>query len=364
MSSGAVFRALGLAVLAAAAVWFLFAVRAVLAPFLVAGMLAYLMNPLVDFMERRGVRRHSAVVLLYVAVLTVLVAVAYWAFLILLTDLPRLRYGFPGMIEKMRAAAGQLDLLAAEQAPWLSGLVNFDQAAARAVALLQETLNKAPAYLASAAEMSFYLILVPFVAFFILRNGRDYFQSLVDLCPNRSVEPFLSLVYEVDGVLGNYLRGILFEALAVGLMSAAGLMWLGVDNAALISASAGLGNIIPYLGPMVGGVLGFTAALLQFGSVVVPLKVLALFAAVQFIDNWFLEPFIMRRSVDLHPVVVIFALICGAHLGGFWGVLLAVPAAGILLQLIRVFSVWYKAEFGRSSISKELWEASAKPWIV
>jgi predicted PurR-regulated permease PerM len=363
VSAGAVSRALGLAVLAAA-VWFLFAVRAVLAPFLAAGILAYLMNPLVDFMERRGVRRHSAVVLLYVAVLAVLVVVAYWAFLILLADLPRLRYALPGIIEKVRGAAGQMQALTSEEAPWLSGVVNFGQAAERGIAFLQQALDQAPAYLASAAELSFYLILVPFVAFFILRNGRDYFQALVDLCPNRAVEPFLSLVNEVDGVLGNYLRGILFEALAVGLMSAAGLMWLGVDNAALISAAAGLGNIIPYLGPTVGGVLGFAAALVQFGDVVVPLKVLALFAVVQFVDNWFLEPLIMRRSVDLHPVVVVFALICGAHVGGFWGVLLAVPAAGIILQLVKVFSVWYKAEFGRSSVSKELWEASAKPWIV
>lgn len=175
---------------------------------------------------------------------------------------------------------------------------------------------------------------------------------------------YLSLFYEIDGVLGNYIRGILLEALAVGTLSAAGLMWLGVENAALISAAAGIGNIIPYLGPSVGGVLGFSVAFFQFQNVVVPLKVLGVFAAVQFIDNWFLEPFIMKRSVDLHPVIVLLALMCGGQIAGFWGVLLAVPVAGVIHELMKILAVWYSSEYRRRSIHRDLWEASAKPWIV
>ncbi|MGQ0643934.1 MAG: AI-2E family transporter, partial [Elusimicrobiota bacterium] len=93
-------------------------------------------------------------------------------------------------------------------------------------------------------------------------------------------------------------------------------------------------------------------------------KVAALFAVVQFVDNWFLEPLVLRRGVDLHPVAVIFALLCGGAVGGAWGLLLAVPILCVLKETSKIFSTWYLAEEGVREPSRDVWEAAKRPWIV
>jgi predicted PurR-regulated permease PerM len=364
MTEGKILRALlGFSLLAAFA-WFLFAIRSVLLPFLLAAILAYALSPAVTFMELRGIRRSTAAVLLYAVLLATAAFLAYWAIAVLWHDLPRLRYEFPVYLEKFRVGAVQAEQILGEQWPAVREQRYFQTGFENLLLRFQRGMQEAPSYLSSVLDVAFYALLVPFVCFFLLGSGRRTFQRILDRCPGRWVEKFLSLLFEIDEVLGNYLRGILLEAFLVGVLSFAGLAALGVDQAPLIAAAAGLGNLIPYLGPFLGGTLGVIMAFLQFQDFAVPLQVVALFAAIQFIDGWVLEPIILKRAVDLHPVFVFFALLAGGHLGGFWGLLLAVPVACVLKELFNIFSVWYLSESGARSSDRELWNAAAKPWIV
>jgi predicted PurR-regulated permease PerM len=225
-------------------------------------------------------------------------------------------------------------------------------------------LAEAPDYLSGAATVALYFVLIPFVGFYLLAGGPGFFQSILNACPGRWVEKFLSLLYEIDEVLGNYLRAIFLEALVVGLLSTVGLLWLGLDQAVLVGAMAGLGNLVPYLGPVIGGLAGMAAAFFQFQNVLAPLQVAALFASIKFFDDWFLQPYIMKRSVELHPIAVVFAVMCGGHVGGLWGLLFAVPVACILKEVGKIISVWYMSEMRMKSLPKDTAEAAAKPWIV
>ncbi|MGQ0645198.1 MAG: AI-2E family transporter, partial [Elusimicrobiota bacterium] len=265
-----VLKALLLFSLLLAAARFLFEVRAVVLPFVLAAVFAYLLNPAVSFLERRGVRRSSGALLLYAVLLSVAVFLLYGAAVVAWRDLPRLRLELPGYLDRVKAAADQAEAVLAEAWPWLREKRIFDRALAAAGTFLQEKLVEAPAYLGTVFSLGLYAVLVPFAGFFFLKDGPRFFQRLLDACPGRWVERFVGLFCEVDSVLGAYLRAVLAEAVVVGVLSWAGLRWLGVDHALLIGFLAGAGNLAPYLGPTVGGVLGAAAAFFQFGNFTMP----------------------------------------------------------------------------------------------
>jgi predicted PurR-regulated permease PerM len=122
--------------------------------------------------------------------------------------------------------------------------------------------------------------------------------------------------------------------------------------------------MIPYFGPILGGAVGIVAAVFQFSDVNGPLKVLLVFLVVHYIDSYIFQPLIMKRSVDLNPVTVVLALLCGAQLGGVWGLVLAVPVAGLIKESSVVFYAWYRAERGLIVPNKEITLAAARPWVV
>ncbi|HRY30009.1 MAG TPA: AI-2E family transporter [Elusimicrobiota bacterium] len=343
---------------------FFYAVRVVLAPFVLAAVFAFVMNPVVRFMELRGVRRSSAVMLLYAALTVGFVALAYWAAVVLWADLPKLRYQLPAYLQQFNAAAVQLGGLLSEKCPWLVDKKAVEHGASQLVLYAQNALQAAPHYVATIATIAIYFILVPFVSYYLLKEGKTFFQGLLNACPGRWMEKYLSLFYEIDAVLGNYLRGIFFEAILVGVLATVALFLLGIPYAALVGAVVCVGNIVPYLGPILGSAVGAAVAFFQFNNVVAPIKVLLAFAAIKFVDDWFFQPFIMRRSVDLHPVIVILSLLCGGELAGFWGLLLGVPVVCIVHEVAKVFSAWSLAESRTRKMPREVWEAAGRPWIV
>jgi len=154
--------------------------------------------------------------------------------------------------------------------------------------------------------------------------------------PTRFVETTLSLVSEIDEILGRYIRGQLVESMFVAAMSTIGLLIIGVDYAFLIGILAGLGNLIPYLGPVVGALPAIVVAFAKFHSMGPVLQVLLVFALVQIIDNNIVQPLVFSRGVQLNAVIVIFVLMAGAQVGGVLGMFLAVPVACIVKVVLSV----------------------------
>jgi len=346
------------------ALWFFYAARSVLLPFFLAGVFAYVLSPLVAVLQTRGLRRDAAVVLVYLVLTTVVVAAFYALAVVLWQELPQFKAQWPGYVEKTRQTIADTEAAFGERLPWLKQQKVFENVFGHVMGAAQGLAKSLPGVLSSLFSLGLYMIIIPFAGFFFLRGGRDFFQSVLDYCPGRWVEKSVSLFFEIDDVLGHYLRGVIIEAAAVGVLASVGLWLLGVDHALLIGTLTGLGNLAPYVGPIVGGALGAGVAFFQFGDFAMPLKVVGLFAAVQFIDNWFFQPVIMRRSVNLHPVSVLVALLCGGQVAGGWGLLLAVPALCVLKETGKIISLWYLSERGITSLPKDIAEAAAKPYAV
>ena len=188
-----------------------------------------------------------------------------------------------------------------------------------------------------------FFIIVPFVLFFFLGQGRTIKRAIIEQVPNRYFELVLNLLYRIDAQLGGYMRGMVLSVMIVSLLSITGLYIIGLEHFLLIGLLAGLANVIPYLGPLIGIVAGVVAAVLQYSALSfgVVLPVVLVFLFVQIIDNVFVAPVVVARSVNLHPLLVIFAVLVGSELFGAVGMLLAVPTTAVIKVSVRtIYEGW------------------------
>jgi predicted PurR-regulated permease PerM len=200
------------------------------------------------------------------------------------------------------------------------------------------------------------LVMVPVVAFYLLRDWDDLVERIHALIP-RSIEPVVArLARESDDVLGAFLRGQLSVMLVLGAFYGIGLWLVGVSIGPLIGMIAGLISFVPYLGAITGVVMGVIAALVQYQDWAHVLLVLGVFAIGQTLEGYVLVPKLVGDKIGLHPVAVIFAVLAGGELFGFLGVLLALPAASVVMVVLRYLYERYTAS--------ELYTTGSAPEIV
>jgi predicted PurR-regulated permease PerM len=175
-----------------------------------------------------------------------------------------------------------------------------------------------------------FVVIVPFVVFFLLSEGRSLKRSLIELVPNRHFELVLNLLYRIDKQLGGFLRGVIIYALIVAGLSMIGLRLIGLRYYIAVGIFTGLASMIPYFGAIMGVLLGSVAAMFQNQTPEAAVPVVIVFLIIHLLDGVFISPLVMARNVDLHPVAVIFVLLMGAQLLGVAGMIIAVPLAAIL----------------------------------
>jgi predicted PurR-regulated permease PerM len=323
----------------AAVLLVLYILAPVLTPFLFALLLAYMGDPLVDRLEARGFQRSRAVLLVFVLILLVLIPLPLLLIPLLEGQLALLLRKVPGYFEWLQASLG----------PWLHARLGVDAPLFDAVqirdALAQhwkEMGGIAASLVATLSRSGFVIVgllanvlLIPVVTFYLLRDWDVMLQRLRMLLP-RKVEPqVVGLAGECDAVLGAFMRGQLMVMAALGTVYTVGLLLVGLDFALLIGMAAGLVSFVPYLGFIVGCLAAAVAAVLQYHDLLHVLLVGVVFAAGQVLESFVLTPMLVGDRIGLHPVVVIFAVMLGGHLFGFFGVLLALPAAAVVLVLLR-----------------------------
>ncbi|MCK5091443.1 MAG: AI-2E family transporter, partial [Gammaproteobacteria bacterium] len=179
------------------------------------------------------------------------------------------------------------------------------------------------------------LVLVPVVTFYLLRDWDILMSRIRGLIPKQSEERFVQIARESDEVLGSFIRGQLLVMLALGLVYTTGLKLVGLELALLIGLLAGLVSFVPYLGFIIGILSAGIAVIVQTQDVIQLLPVLAVFGVGQLLESFLLTPWLVGDRIGLHPVAVIFAILAGGQLFGFFGILLALPVAAVVAVLLR-----------------------------
>jgi len=328
-------RWIAVGLLAAAGLCLLYAVRAVLPPFIFALAITYLLNPPVNWLCGRGLSRNLAIFVLYlVGGLTV---AAFWFF------------ALPPLIREITQLAEDLPRLAAtaeefteeiwrryREVPLPDGVREaLNESLRRGENLLDQTLREAVDGVVFLLSQVLNLIVAPILAFYFLSDTGGLTRRVRAYVPRPYQEEVLEFLKEMDTVLQNFVAGRLLLAFLVGLLTAAGLAVIGMKFAFALGLIAGACDLIPYFGPLIGALPAVTLAAMEMESVRTVIYVVLLFLVVQQVENHLLSPLILGERVGLHPVVVIFALLAGGHLFGVWGLLVAVPAAAIIRLLLR-----------------------------
>ena len=330
----------------------------VITPFLMGALLAYLGDPLVDWLETKKLSRTSAVVVVFIFILLVVVSLP----LILL----------PLIEQQVSALAANLpkyvDWIQGKVVPLISQTFNIDsqtfdtQSIKKTLAAnwrdvggfagkIVGTMTKSGfALLAWLAN----LVLVPVVTFYLLRDWDLLVARIHALIPRQQEATVAKLAKHSDEVLGQFLRGQLTVMVALGAIYTTGLWIVGLDLALLVGMIAGLVSFVPYLGFIVGILLAGIAAMMQFGDAVYLLYVAIVFAVGQTLEGTVLTPLLVGDKIGLHPVAVIFAVMSGGQLFGFVGILIALPVAAVVVVILRHVHEVYTASdlYGKGSLPK------------
>ena len=320
--------------------WLLWLLAPILTPFVLAALLAWLGDPLVDRLERAGRRRSVAVTLVFTAMalvvllgLVLLVPTIESQIATLITSMPTYREWFIGTALPWLEARSGLDITGWLDFNRLIELLrsNWERAGGFATTLLGYMSRSGFALLAMVAN----IVLLPVITFFFLRDWDLLVAKIAALVPRDHTATVGRLASESSDVLGGFLRGQFLVMLILGVMYGVGLWAVGLDLGILIGIIAGLLTFVPYLGPASGIILGCIAALVQYGDWQHVAGVLAVFGIGQVIESYWLTPKLVGDRIGLHPVAVIFAVLAGGQLFGFLGMLLALPVAAVANVLLR-----------------------------
>ncbi len=310
----------------------------VLAPFVAAAMIGYVLNPGVDWLTERRIPRVTAVMLIIIATFILIIALLLIVVPILRAEIPLLQQRLPSLLDKIDAILG----------PWLAQLgmkVQLDSAGVKqmlAEKLAAGSAELGPAFLSSLkvggmAVMGWIatIVLVPVVLFYLLLDWHAMLARLALMVPRRWISLVTSMAVEADSLLAQYLRGQLLVMLVLATYYSVALAIAGFDVALPVGLLTGLLVFIPYIGFGIGLLLAVVAAILQFDGLQGLIAIAIIYGCGQVIDGFYLTPRLVGERIGLHPLAVIFALLAFGQLFGFVGILLALPASAILSVIVK-----------------------------
>jgi predicted PurR-regulated permease PerM len=314
----------------------LWLLHAILLPFVAGIALAYVQAPTVDRLERLGLNRTLAALLMVSAIVLLLIAALLLLVPLLMQQGTALLGRLPGYFKRVQ------EVVVDPEFPWLSWLAAEDKNKA-----VSEVVGKVAAWLVTfsyslwtggKALVSFasVLIVMPVVTFYLICDWHPMIAIVDSWVPLRQRGTVRRLAHEIDRVIGGFLRGQLGVCLLLGIYYAIALMLVGLDFALLIGLVAGLITFVPYIGSMTGLMIATSVAIAQFWPdwkrIVI---VIVIFLVGQFVEGNIVGPKLVGDRVGLHPVWMIFAMFAFGYLFGFVGLLLAVPAAAAIAVLFR-----------------------------
>lgn len=304
-----------------------------LIPFFLAIVIAYILNPLVEFLERRRMSRSLGILLIYAVFISFLFFIGSTTIPKLIFEMqklgemiPEYTASFQAFISHLQSDYQRFNLPESVRAVLDQNIIDLQDN-------LQNILERLTGTVLNLFSHLFTILITPLLVYYILRDIDNLKSSLVMIFPKRYRIWVVTVGREMDHTLGAYFRGMLFICFVVGLLTYLGLLLLGMEFALILGIISGITNIIPYFGPIIGAVPAVLIALLTSPNLV--LKVIVVLVVVQQLESQIVAPQVLGRSLGLHPLIVIFVLILGGRLFGLAGLIFAVPFAAVMRIFLK-----------------------------
>lgn len=297
----------------------------VLYPFFLAVILTYILHPIVNLMARRKVPRSIAVLLIYgaffmsIAVLIVNLAPRF------MDQLAELNAHMPKLT--MQAEQYKLQIQQARHLPDPIRM-GMQQAFRELEQYLQRIASNSVSTVRATLNLFFLFMIIPFLVFYMLKDYKVFGRTFIGLFPQTWRIPTYRLFLDIDRALGNYIRGQLIVGTVVGVLAYIAYWWLDLPYPLLLASIVALFNIIPYIGPFFGAAPAVLVA--STISLKLALIVAGLNTAIQVLEGNVISPQVVGKSMHMHPLAVMLALLVGGELAGILGLILAVPMFAIL----------------------------------
>lgn len=321
----------------------------------IAFSLAYILNPVVEFLERRGVKRLYGIIIVFFVAAFAFTAVTVFFAVSISNEISNMQLNLPAYIQHLYEIipASTKGYLGVETPDKLTTRLNdlLQQARVAAPDLLKPLLTLLQKAFTSTVgvllAMLGYLI-IPVYLFYLLFDLPRLKSFIKSYIPQRYWPIYCEKLTEIDAVLSGFVRGQLSVCAILALLYSAGLYAIGIDLAIAIGTLAGITFIIPYVGTIIGICLSVSMALLKYNDILHPLLCVGWFGLVQLFEGSIITPKIVGDTIGLHPLVAIVALLIGGQLFGILGMLLAVPATAVLQVFLRSLGQYYRnSEFFR-----------------
>lgn len=307
--------------------YFLWLVRSGLYPFFIGFFLAYLLNPSVCYCERKGTSRLWAIVIVYIVLFSIIIIGSSQLIPLLIRELENFAKEIPAITSKIQELFQNIQWQYQNSLLPLSMRLALDSILVTLENSVQEFVMSLMNGILSLLSHLIGIVISPILAFYLLHDWYKIKEELLNLLPAKYRRETIAVFKDIDKVLNGVIRGQLTVALLVGIFVSIGLYLLHVKYFLLIGILAGMLDVIPYFGAVIGATPAVTLALLE--SSLLAAKVAALFFVIHQLEGSIIHPHILGENVGLHPLAVIFFVFVGGELAGFTGMLLGVPFAAM-----------------------------------
>ena len=305
-------------------------VSSIITPIIVAYVFYYMLNPLVNLFEKRMSRFIASLLTIFVGIIMILIVIIGVVPIIveqtqnLITALPRYIEVVKGYLETYSDNAYVQVVV-----EYVNNNLNVSKISEKLVSVATSIAQGVVSSISSTASV---LVTMPFVLFFLLKDASHFNKFVISLLPKKLKQPVAETIDEIDDKVGSYIQGQMLVSLCIGVMLFIGYNIIGVHYAFSLATIAAFLSIVPYLGP----VIAITPAMLVAASTswIMVLKMLVVWGIVQFLEGNIISPNIMGRSMNMHPLTVIFVILIGVNIAGVVGAILGIPVYSILKVLV------------------------------
>mgnify|MGYP000858180593 FL=1 len=311
---------------------------------ILTGLLYYLLNPMVDWMERHKVSRTVGISILFVLIVLLIV----WGLAVAIPSIQEQASSFvqnlPSNIQKIESQiTGLLEDERFEQfrptALEMLDKVN-DQIITFAQKFSSSAVNWASNLISTASQIVVAVLIMPFILFYLLRDGQYLNKHITQYLPTKWRVPIGTVLSDVNSQLSNYVRGQVTVAVIVAFMFSILFSIIGLNYSVTLGVMAGFLNLIPYLGSFLAMIPAVILGLIAGPFML--LKVLIVFMIEQTIEGRFVTPLIIGSSLSIHPITILFVLLTAGQMYGVLGVLLGIPIYASIKVLVKAIFEWYK----------------------
>ncbi|RAI82700.1 AI-2E family transporter [Macrococcoides goetzii] len=321
----------------------------IIGPIILAFILFYLLNPIVDFLERNRVKRLYAIIILFLLIIgvftiliTVLIPLIEQQILSLVANFPdymkHLLNKFNDIASNSRIAPYMQDIQ-----KWVN--TNLSDLPNKVGDYLGSFSSRLKSIIGTIASVAVVIMTFPFVLFFLLKDGKQFKSYLIKLLPPRYRSDFNEILEKMNVQVGSYIQGQMIVAFCIGVLLFIGYKIIGLEYALILACIAAVTSVVPYLGPIIAISPAIIIALVD--SPLMLLKLAVVWMAVQFLEGHFISPSIMGKTMKIHPLTIIFVLLCAGNMLGIIGVILGIPLYAIMKVLVQFFFHKFKIRYNK-----------------